>query len=250
MAEKTGIGWCDHTWNPWVGCSKVSDECQQCYIEKIMKRQGREPFHGPVRTAASTWHSPRLWNKRAHAARVRRRVFTCSMSDFFHPLADDWRDAAWSVIRDCESLDWLICTKRADQIVDRLPADWGDGWDHVWLGVTVGCRATQSRLDVLEQVPAKLKWVSVEPLLQRLDLRPYLTWLDWVVTGCEQAAKGKRRLMDMAWVRDLDQQCREHGVAHYFKQAYTDNKGRPRMNPLLDGRIVHEFPSVEKTEAA
>ena len=147
MAENSKIGWTDHTHNFWWGCNKVSDECLYCYISGIMKRGGHEPFKGPMRT--KNWANPRKWNKRAEEDGVRLRVFTCSMSDFFHRDADPWREDAWEVIRSCRSLDWLILTKRPELVAERLPADWGDGYDNVWLGVTAGRQSSLPKVETL-----------------------------------------------------------------------------------------------------
>lgn len=241
MAEHSRIGWTHHTMNFWWGCDKVSSECTHCYIGPIMKRAGREPFKGPMRTR--DWSGPAKWNLRAGKGAVRERVFTCSMSDFFHEGADPWRGEAWEVIRATKHLDWLILTKRPELVPERLPADWGKGYSNVWLGVTAGCRKSLRRLDRLREIPAALRFLSAEPLLERLDLTPYLGWLDWVITGSEQAARGKRRPMDLAWVWDIDRQCKEYGVCHFFKQAYLGDKGRPSEEPELDGRVVQEVPA-------
>jgi protein gp37 len=165
------------------------------------------------------------------------------MSDFFHPGADAWRPEAWGVIRACTNLDWLVLTKRPELVPGRLPDDWGQGYPNVWLGVSVGSNETLPWLDLLRPIPAALKFVSAEPLLERVDFRPHLSWLGWVITGCERAAKGKRSVMDVDWVRDIDRQCREAGVPHYFKQAYVEERGVPCERPLLDGRVVQEFPA-------
>ena len=106
MGEKTGIGWTDHTFNPWMGCNKVSAECQHCYISQVIKRMGKEPFNGPTRT--EDWKKPFTWNRKAMREGLRRRVFTCSLSDFFHPGADAWRPEAWEIIQSCSQLDWLV----------------------------------------------------------------------------------------------------------------------------------------------
>jgi protein gp37 len=164
------------------------------------------------------------------------------MSDFFHPDADAWRSDAWDIIRACDCLDWLILTKRPELIPDRLPPDWGNGLSNVWLGVTCGHSNSMGRLDLLQRVPAHVRFVSAEPLLERLDFRHHLTWLDWVITGCERTARDKRRMMDIDWVRDIDSQCKAAGVAHFFKQAYMAEQGVPCETPLLDGKIVQEFP--------
>lgn len=247
MAKTTSIGWTDHTWNPWLGCHKVSEECRYCYISGIIGRMGKKPFGGPMRT--KNWRAPLSWDTAAAKEGVRRRVFTCSISDFFHDGADDWRPEAWRVIQDCQTLDWLVLTKRPELILDRLPADWGEGYANVWLGVTAGCTDSLWRLDHLREIPAKLKFVSVEPLLERLDFRPYMGWLDWVITGCERAHKGKRRLMDMDWVREIDIHCREAGVAHYFKQHYIDNRGNPVYDGLLDGKVRQAWPEIKRSQS-
>ena len=217
MAQNSKIGWTQHTMNFWWGCNKVSDECLHCYIAGIMRRGGYEPFGGPMQTV--NWSSPGRWNRMAECAGVRQRVFTCSMSDFFHPGADAWRAEAWAIIRACTWLDWLILTKRPELVRKRLPADWGEGYPNVWLGVTCGRSSSLRRVEILRDIPARIRFVSAEPLLERIDFRPHLVWLDWIITGCERAARGKRRVMDVDWVRDIDRQCRTAGVPHFFKQA-------------------------------
>src|SRR5262249_25743404 len=149
---------------------------------------------------------------------------------------------AWSIIRSCHNLDWLILTKRPELTVDRLPPDWGTGYPNVWLGVTCGCSESLYRLPHLERLPAAVKFVSAEPLLERMDFRPYLPWLDWIITGCERASKSDRAVMNIDWVRDIDQQCRAAGKRHFFKQAYIDEKGVPCEELLLDGHVVQDVP--------
>jgi protein gp37 len=245
MAENSNIGWTDHTHNFWWGCKKVSDECTFCYIAPIMKRAGYEPFKGPMRT--KNWDNPLRWNRAADKARRRPRVFTCSMSDFFHEGADQWRGDAWKLISECEHLDWLVLTKRAERILDCLPGDWGEGYPNVWLGVTAGCQDSLDRVEILRSIPATIRFISAEPLLERLDLRPYLSSVDWVITGCERAAKGRRRIMDIDWVRDIDDQCRTAGVAHFFKQYYLDDSGVPHEDGMLDNKKLQEWPMTSIT---
>lgn len=223
MAENSKIGWTDHTMNFWWGCNKVSAECTHCYIDGIMRRAGKEPFNGPMRTV--NWMHPQKWDRQAKAQNRRFRIFTCSMSDFFHAGADDWRPEAWQVIKECPNLDWLILTKRPELIAERLPSDWGKGYANVWLGVTCGVSASLQRLAILKEIPAVVRFVSAEPLLGPIDFRPYLDGsFQWIITGCEQAGVDKRRQMDLAWVRDIDHQCREAGIAHFFKQYYNGTR--------------------------
>ena len=238
--KNSKIGWTHHSMNFWWGCNRVSEECRYCYIGPIMRRAGYEPFDGPMTT--KNWSNPKSWDCEARQMGERHRVFTCSMSDFFHPGADQWRPEAWDIIKRCPNLEWLILTKRPELAIDRLPADWGHGYPNVWLGVTCGCTKSLYRLEHLKAIPAVIKFVSAEPLLEQVDFRPYLTWLDWIITGCEQAGKGKRRIMDLDWVRDIDHQCKKAGIPHFFKQAYVDDHGVPCEEPLLDGKVVQEFP--------
>src|SRR5476651_803680 len=103
MATNSKIGWTDHTFNSGTGCTKVSEECRFCYIGPIMKRGGREPFNGPTRT--KDWTNTGRWDRQAAEAGERHRVFTCSMTDFFHEGADGWRPEAWKIIKRCTNLD-------------------------------------------------------------------------------------------------------------------------------------------------
>lgn len=239
MAENSKIGWTDHTHNFWQGCNKVSPECKRCYIDGIMRRAGREPFGGPMRTV--DWKNPVKWQRRAERNGRRLRIFTCSMSDFFHPGADHWRPAAWDVIRACPDLDWLVLTKRPELIENRLPDDWGDGYANVWLGVTCGISTSLGRVEILKHIPARLRFVSAEPLLGPIDFGPHLDGsIHWIITGCEQAGKNKRRPMDIGWVRDIDQQCRNAGIAHFFKQRYEGTQ--ITHDGLLDGEVRQQWP--------
>jgi len=248
MAENSKIGWTTHTVNFWTGCTKVSEECRYCYIQKWLRRQGREPFNGPRRTGAETWKKARKYDTDARGSDEAVHIFTCSLSDFFHEGADEWRDEAWDVIRDCDQVHWQILTKRPELIAERLPSDWGDGYPHVWLGVTVGCEKSIPRLAELSRVPAKCRFISAEPLLERLDLSPYLKDFDWLITGCEQAARDKRRRMDLDWVRDIDSQCQRAGLPHFFKQYYATKNGNefgtPCKDGMLDSRFVQAFPDM------
>lgn len=247
MSKSTDIGWTDSTWNPWKACNKVSTECTHCYIDGVLRRAGIEPFGGPIRTAVSTWKHPFTWNRAAYRAGESRRVFTCSISDFFHPGADDWRSEAWEVIRDCQGLDWLVLTKRPELIPERLPPDWGAGYSNVWLGVTVGAERSMPRIPLLKAIPAQIRFISAEPLLGRLNFRPHLhAGIHWVITGCEQERKGRRRLMDVDWVRDIDEQCRDTGVAHFFKQYYRGDAGVPIHDGILDGVKRQAWPLARR----
>ncbi|MHC2068128.1 DUF5131 family protein [Bremerella sp. T1] len=238
--QNSKIGWTHYTWNPWWGCNKVSAACRHCYIGQIMRRSGNEPFDGPMRTK-TTWRLPFRWNRAAIGTGERLRIFTCSMSDFFHPGADKWRCEAWAIIQACQNLDWLILTKRPELIRDRLPSDWGTGYPNVWMGVTVEDQSHIKRIDKLAKIPAAVRFVSAEPLLGPVYFGRRLRQLDWVITGCEKAAKAKRRGLENSWVRNIRDECEASGVALFHKQYYQGNK--IMFDGLIDGKIYQKWPA-------
>ena len=164
------------------------------------------------------------------------------MSDFFHPEADAWRDEAWEIIRTCENLDWLIFTKRPELIQDRLPRDWNRGYANVWLGTTIEDQSQIKRLDILSKIPAAIRFVSAEPLLGPVHFGRRIHMLDWVITGCEQAAKDKRRVMNVDWVRSIRDECDAAGVALFHKQYYRTTK--LATDGLIDGECRQSWPRV------
>ncbi|WP_145201068.1 DUF5131 family protein [Thalassoglobus polymorphus] len=238
--QNSKIGWTHHTWNPWMGCQKVSPACQHCYISRWLKLRGHAPFNGPIRTKEGTWRNPFTWNRKALKSGTPSRVFTCSLSDFFHADADAWRLEAWEIIKECEHLDWLILTKRPELIQDRLPADWGKGYQNVWLGVTVENQDYVQRIDLLTKIPAAVRFVSAEPLLGPIKFGRRLRKIDWVITGCEKAAKSKRREMQTDWVRSIRDQCDATDTALFHKQYYSGTK--IVLDGVIDGEVRQEWP--------
>ena len=166
--------------------------------------------------------------------------FCLSLGDFWDiQVADEWRTEALDVIRGCQSLDWLILTKRPQNIRKMLPPDWGaEGWPHVWLGVTTENMAeARRRIPILLRVPARVHWLSVEPLLEPLDLRPWLgCGIDWIIVGSESGTKAARQ-MDPDWARDLRDQCRTARAGFFFKQM-------TKRAPIPDDLLVREYPAL------
>lgn len=223
---KTTIAWTDYTQNFWWGCQKVSPGCQHCYAATFSKRVGRDIW-GPTaarwRTSPDNWGKPRKWNALAGKNGTRFRVFAQSMSDLFedHPDANAWRPEVWPVIEDTPNLDWLLLTKRPENIVDMIPAYWrtvGRWPQNVWLGTSVeNHEYAQSRIPALLSVHAPLNFLSCEPLLGPLDLSSWLERLQWVIVGGESGAHA--RPMDLDWARILRDQCIDAGVPFFFKQT-------------------------------
>lgn len=244
MGDTTGIAWTDATWNPWWGCLAVSDACDKCYAAVLDKRTGGnyfEPGVLPRRTGAKNWNLPSRKNKEAIASGKRLRMFMGSMMDWAdNRVHEAWREDAFGVIRATPALDWQLLTKRAPNIGKMLPADWGQGYENVWLGVTVENRKQGlPRIDHLRRVPAKVRFLSVEPLLE--DLGPIdLTGIHWVIIGGE-SGPGFRPIQ-RAWIDGVVAQCRAQGVAVFFKQwggGKSDAGGC-----LVDGAEIKEWPQA------
>jgi protein gp37 len=225
MAESTSIGWTRSTWNPWIGCTKVSPACDHCYAERMDARGifGGATHWGPgvprYRTSASNWNTVRRWNKAAAAAGEFWPVFTASQADIFdNEVPDAWREEFWQTIRECPHLTFQIVTKRIGNAPRMLPADWGKGYLNVWLIATVATQAEADRdISKLLRIPAILHGLSMEPLLEAVVIDPaMLSALKWVIVGGE-SGPGCRD-MDLAWPRHLLGQCAAAGVCFYMKQ--------------------------------
>nr|WP_294566962.1 phage Gp37/Gp68 family protein [uncultured Rhodopila sp.] len=174
MAENSAIEWTDHTFNPWVGCTAVSQGCDNCYARVRNQRLGHD-FAVLRRTAAANWRKPLKWNRDAAVAGVRRRVFCASWADVFDNQAPEtWRADLWDLISMTRSLDWLLLTKRPQNIAKMLPKHpayqpWP--WPHVWLGTTAeNQEEADRRIPHLLAAPAAVRFLSVEPMLGAIDL--------------------------------------------------------------------------------
>lgn len=186
MVENSGIEWTDHTFNPWEGCQKVAPECDNCYAEARDARFTGGAHWGPKaprrRTSPQNWNKPLRWQKDAAAFAAqhgrRQRVFCASLADVFDNAVDPtWRQDLWNLIRACPDLDWLLLTKRPQNMAKMLPSDWCDGWPHVWLGTSAGTQKTADQnIPHLLATPAAVRFVSCEPLLGPVDLEPWLAW--------------------------------------------------------------------------
>jgi protein gp37 len=213
MAQKTSIEWTDATWNPWMGCQKVSPGCAHCYMYREQRQYGHEP--SALRRSKTKFYDPLCWSKS-------RFVFTCSWSDWFHPAADRWRAEAWDIVRATPHLTYQILTKRPELAAERLPADWQDGYPNVWLGVSVENSRFTWRAEALSQIPAAVRFVSAEPLLDSLFVSSgrrqplQLDGIDWLIVGGE-SGPGARR-MKISWARELAAACDESDTALFMKQ--------------------------------
>jgi len=221
VAENSKIEWTTHTFNSWIGCQKVSPACDNCYAEAMMAdRYGRVEWgpHGArSRTSPAYWRKPLAWNRAAEGAEERPRVFCASLADVFdnhRSILPEWRADLWALIHATPNLDWLLLTKRPQNIAKMLPESWGAGWPNVWLGVsTENQEEADRRIPILLETPAAVRFLSVEPLLGPVDLHDYLVraqngfcpMLDLVIVGGE-TGRGARP-MHPSWARSLRRRC-------------------------------------------
>jgi protein gp37 len=244
MSDNTKIEWCDHTFNSWWGCTKVSQACKNCYAEAWAKRTGHRIWgdDAPRRFFGDKhWAEPLRWNREAAKAGVRRRVFCASMADVFERREElePHQERLWKLVVATKNLDWMLLTKRPENVHELVAISWTLGfWPiNAWLGVTFDDKGP-SRLDEIVKIPAAKRFVSVEPLIKEETLRPWLHGLDLVIVGGESGAGA--RPMNEDWVRKLRDECADAGVAFFYKQR-VDN-GRKISLPLLDGKQWAEMP--------
>jgi protein gp37 len=215
------------------------------------ERYGKDPKQ-VIRTNPSTFYKALKWKEPV-------RVFTNSWSDFFIEDADQWRADAWDVIRKTPHITWQILTKRPERIEKCLPEDWGDGWKNVWLGVSIESQKYMDRAYTLSEVPAAVRFISFEPLIDRIDLeldKRVLRMFGWAIIGGESGNdKGKYRYRecDMEWIRTIISGLRGAGVPVFVKQLGTFLAKQLDTHDRHGGELtewpndlkIREFPSNE-----
>lgn len=238
MADETKIEWADSTFNPWVGCTKISAACDHCYAEEWAKRFGQVRWgdNPRKRTSDANWRKPRKWNAEAVKSGKPHFVFCASLADVFdNQVPIEWRRDLWELIAETPHLTWLLLTKRPQNIAKMLPNPglhyprggpaWGDGWPNVWLGTTVeNQEAADRNIPALLAVPAVKRFLSCEPLLGPINLSQcvdaddgFATYtLDWVIAGGESGPNARPSHPD--WFRSLRDQCARADVPFLFKQ--------------------------------
>ena len=268
MGENSAIEWTDHTFNPWIGCQHVSPGCDHCYAETMMDHRYGKVEWGPhgerKRTSDENWKKPIRWNAEGRTFKRenghRQRVFCASLADVFdNQVEPSWREDLFALIRECRRLDWLLLTKRPQNILKMLPSDWGDGYRNVWLGVTAENQMYfDQRWSLLSKIPAAVKFISYEPAIGPLRLPAHGLVPDWLISGGESG--GRARPLKRRWIRDVIADCRNHGIAVFHKQwgTYPNNPLVAKQGMtipeaealdhfgkgggLVDGELVREFP--------
>lgn len=243
----------DLTWNPWHGCHKCSEGCQNCYAFFLDKRYGRDT--SVVAKNKSTMNLPikkdREGNYKLPSGSF---VRVCMTSDFFLEEADEWRDEAWGYIRRRPDVTFSLLTKRAERIKDHLPADWGDGWDHVHFAVSAeNQKRVDERIPHLLEIPSRHKWISVKPFIGEVDLDKYLATgeIETVLAGGENYL-GSRPL-HYEWVQKLHDQCEKYDIHLIFGQTGNifvkdgvEKKIHNRTDQMIEAlRTGFHYPPVD-----
>lgn len=272
MGENSAIAWCHHTFNPWIGCQKVSAGCDNCFAETLMDKRYHRVTWGPhgerVRTSPENWRLPLRWARKAREALEdfeagmltlrpeRPRVFCASLADVFdNKVPGEWRHDLFNLIWATPELDWLLLTKRPENVArmidDALRPLMGTvlgpwykmGWPNVWLGFTAEDQQNfDRRWSIMREVPAEIRFCSYEPAIGPLVLPPAVELmspnpagkgLHWLICGGESGPG--YRFMPPAWAEDALASCQNHGVAFFMKQM----SGR---RPIPEDLMVRQFP--------
>jgi protein gp37 len=257
--ENSKIEWTTHTFNPWLGCTKVSPACVNCYAERDMTNKKNGVIWGAgnprKRTTVATWNKVLQWNKDAVIdGENRPRVFCSSLADVFDSeVLEQWRTDLFNLIGQCDNLDWLLLTKRPENVISMLPVEWtwpGKVKNNLWIGTSVENQEyANKRIPILLNIPAAVHFISCEPLLGPIDLtnlcKNEMYDLDWIIAGGESGPKA--RSMNPDWARSLRDQSIELGVKFLFKQwgeFDADSKlvGKIVAGRKLDGRTWDWYP--------
>lgn len=258
MGELTKIEWADSTLNFWMGCTQLKrrdgkpSACDECYAMKLVRRFGIVWNAPPVRTKEASWSKTGTYQRGAGRFRLkhrrRRAVFVNSLSDFFDKLAQQsWRDEACRRMEAAPDVIFMLLTKRPENVRKMVPAHWLEpgGWpENIWLGVTVEAQDTADhRVPLLLSIPARVRFLSMEPLFEDVSLRPeWLELLSWIILGGESGPKA--RPSSVKWVRRILVAAAAYGVPVLFKQwgEWVPAGQYPRGAVRTDGNYrVHQF---------
>ncbi|MEG0736639.1 MAG: DUF5131 family protein [Longicatena sp.] len=227
-------------WEPWSGCYKISEGCSNCYFYgPHAKRYGQnkiektDKFNWPIRMNA----------KGEYNIKGDKILATCFATDFFLPEADEWRKEAWAMIKERQDIEFLILTKRIDRFLVSLPEDWGTGYENVNIGCTVENQETADyRLPLFLSYPIKRRFIACAPLLESIDLTPYLHGVEHVSAGGETGRDV--RVCDYDWVLNIREQCIKANVTFWFKNTgsqFRRNGSIEKVNPFKQTGLAKEL---------
>lgn len=249
MGQSSNIQWTDATWNIARGCTKVDEDCKFCYMYRDSFNNTRYNPLEIVRTK-TVFNLPLKLKEPS-------KIFTSSLTDFFHEAIDSYRKEAWDIIRKCPQHTFQILTKRPERVNDHLPKDWGEGWDNVWLGTSIGSQKAIKRLDELEKAKAKIKFISFEPLYEKIT-NEFVGMVDWVIIGGEsgnETGKYRYRPCELDWIEKIIEGYKDHpykDVSIFVKQLGTHLAKQMGLKDRHGGNIdewpehlrIREFPGT------
>lgn len=205
------------TWNLWHGCQKISQGCKNCYVYRQDEKHGKD---SSVVTKTANFNLP-IKRKRDKSYKIPSGeiVYTCFTSDFFVEGADKWRKEAWEMIKTRSDLIFFIITKRIDRFMVELPEDWNEGYDNVVIASTVENQAmVDYRIPILKKLPIKHKLITCAPLLEDINLSPYLdNTIEEVSVGGESGNEARECNYD--WILNIRNQCIEKDIPFWFHQT-------------------------------
>lgn len=256
MGKETTISWTDVTWNIAVGCTKVDEDCRYCYMYRD-SMQGSRYNPREIRRTKGVFDLPLKIKKPS-------KIFTCSLTDFFHPEIDAWRHEAWEIIRKCPHHIFQILTKRPERITMCLPEFWSEIRGHVWIGTSVGSQEGIDRIRELMQVDSDIRFISFEPLHTEIDLGDFslneLKKIHWVIIGGESGNETglyRYRPFHPAWAASIMAQFRAAQPGHtafFLKQVGTFWAKRLKLKGDRHGQnasawpfpiVYRDFPDVD-----
>lgn len=252
--KESAISWTKYTWNPWSGCTHVSEGCKFCYAERFLHGWLQKDFSNVVRAAKGTFEKPYKISRAVskNSPVQDRLVFPCSLSDFFHEKADEWRPEAWKVIKENPNLIFQILTKRGHRIEANLPVDWGlYGYKNVWLGITCEDQDSYNKreryLQRLNKENRNYKlFVSFEPLISEIKLSAPVLPFDWAIIGGEsgnETGDYKYRPCSLPNIENLIKALQAKNVPVFVKQLGTYLAKSMNLKDKA-GADVKEFPEL------
>ncbi|MDV2493983.1 hypothetical protein CMU02_14800 [Elizabethkingia anophelis] len=251
--NKSNIEWTEITWNPTTGCTKVSNGCKNCYAERwanMQHKRGINQYRNGFELTLATerLNDPLKWKKP-------QIVFVNSMSDLFHnKVENDYIKKVFSVMNNTPQHTYQILTKRIERVKEL--ADNIFWSDNIWLGVSVENTEFVERIEILKKIPAKIKFISFEPLLGDVKYNDF-TDIDWVLVGGESG--GKARKVEKEWIKSIIDNCKRQNTAFFFKQwgkrVFNPNQKDPTIDKkhpfyakggcMVDDKIYREYPNIE-----
>lgn len=247
MGKDTKISWCDASFNPWIGCTKVHEGCKFCYAEELMDNRYHTVEWGATgtRKKTKTWKEPVKWNKEAEKLGVKYKVFCASLADIFEDRNDltPWRKELFKLIDDTPNLNWQILTKRPENIRKM----WEGGYrNNIWRG-TSPCNQTTFDTSVIPLIQTNdlspIAFLSFEPLIGPVTITECLiNHIHWAIIGGESGDKARECKLE--WIEDLKNQCIVAGIPVFVKQLGSNPTKQGNLYKTSDrkGDIQEEFP--------